>query len=65
MKRRDLLKELQRIAKDAGAEYEETEGGRHTKVTIGDNKTVVPRHPEIADNLAKQIIKQAKGEDTK
>ena len=65
MKRRDLMKALKRIAKDAEVEYTETEGGRHTKVTVGENTTFVPRHNEIGEHLAEEIIKQAKGEDTK
>lgn len=65
MKRRDLLNKLKRIAKDQGVDYIVTEGGRHTRVDVGENTTQVPRHNEIGDMLAKQIIKQAEGKDTK
>ncbi|MHA7299550.1 type II toxin-antitoxin system HicA family toxin [Pseudarthrobacter sp. MDT1-22] len=34
-------------------------------MNIGENTTFVPRHNEIGEKLAKQIMKQAKGEDTK
>lgn len=64
MKRRDLLARLKRTAKDRGVDYTLTEGGRHTRVDVGENTTYVPRHVEIGDMLAKQIIKQAEGKDT-
>lgn len=38
-----------------------TEGGRHTQITIGPHVTYVPRHREIDEHLAKEILKQAKG----
>ena len=63
MKRRDLLKQLQRIAKDQGVKLKIREGGSHTVVKIGDQSTTVPRHKEISDRLAKIILKQAKGEE--
>ncbi|MFJ4264855.1 type II toxin-antitoxin system HicA family toxin [Paenarthrobacter nicotinovorans] len=65
MKCRDLLSKLKRTAKDLGVDYSAEEGGRHTRVTIGGNTTFVPRHNEIGEKLAKEIMKQAKGEDTK
>lgn len=58
IKRRDLLKKLERVARDRGEKLEITEGGRHTKIKIGQSQTVVPRHTEIADLLAKKIVKQ-------
>ncbi|MCO4262530.1 type II toxin-antitoxin system HicA family toxin [Pseudarthrobacter sp. MDT3-26] len=65
MKRRELLNQLKQTAKDLDVEYTTEEGGRHTRVNVGDNTTFVPRHNEIGEKLAKQIMKQAKGEDTK
>ena len=65
MKRRALLNQLKRTARDLGVEYTAEEGGRHTRVNVGENTTFVPRHIEIGEKLAKQILKQAKGEDTK
>lgn len=35
-----------------------TEGGNHTKVVIGDARTVMPRHNEINEETAKAILKQ-------
>ena len=35
-----------------------TEGGNHTKVKVGDNRTTVPRHNEVNEITAKAILKQ-------
>lgn len=35
-----------------------TEGGRHTKVQIGDRRSVVPRHTEINEITARAILRQ-------
>lgn len=59
MERRDLLKRLEKMAKEQGATFSTSEGGRHTIVHIGDYKTVVPRHREINEMLARAIIKEA------
>lgn len=61
MKRTDLLKQLRAIAKQKGLQYEESEGGRHTKVVIGTSQTAVPRHNDINELTAKGIIKHMKG----
>jgi hypothetical protein len=61
VKRRDLIKELKAIAKAARTMYVETEGGSHTKVTIGDKQTTVPRHSEINEITAKSILKHMRG----
>lgn len=59
MKRRDLLKEAKRIAKERGESYELTEGGNHSIIRIGNDVPVsVPRHIEINELTAKAIIKQ-------
>ena len=61
MKRRDLLKRLEAIAKQQGVELLQEEGGSHTKVYIGDKQSVVARHNEINDMTAKGIIKHFGG----
>lgn len=58
MKRKDLMKKLAEKAKAEGADLELTEGGNHTKVKIGDKRTVVARHNEINEITAKAILKQ-------
>lgn len=58
MKRGDLMKRLADAAKAAGLPMEVTEGGNHTKVSIGDRRTVVPRHGEVNEVTARAILKQ-------
>ncbi len=55
------MKRLSKMAKADGLTMEITEGGNHTKVTIGDRAFTVPRHNEIGESLAKAILKQAGG----
>lgn len=52
------MKTLRQHAKDLDVDMVETEGGSHTKVVIGDRRTVVPRHSEINEITAKSILKQ-------
>lgn len=58
MKRRDLLNQIRQYAADNGLDLTETEGGNHTKIAVGNKRTVVARHNEIPDVLAKKIMKQ-------
>ena len=58
MKRRDLIQRLSVEAKRLGLNMQVTEGGGHTKVAIGDRRTVVPRHNEINEITARAILKQ-------
>ena len=58
MKRTDLMKRLRQHANDAGQDMLVTEGGNHTKVVIGQARTVVPRHREINERTAQAILKQ-------
>ena len=58
MKRRDLMKILQDHAKATGQDMIVTEGANHTKVTIDDRATTVPRHNEINELTARGILKQ-------
>jgi hypothetical protein len=52
------MNRLKAEAKGRGVEMEVTEGGSHTKVAIGDDQTVVPRHNEINEITAWAILKQ-------
>ena len=56
MKRRDLVKRINEIARTQNQTAVWVEGGSHTKVTIGGRSTVVPRHKEVKEPLAKKII---------
>lgn len=59
MKRRDLLKKLDRIAREQGETLEEVrEGGSHTIYRVGPKQFPVPRHNEINELTAKSILKQ-------
>ena len=58
VKRRELLKEVKLYAKETGESWSVTEGGSHSKVTVGTRTTFVPRHTEIKESLAKIIRKQ-------
>lgn len=51
------MKKLAAKAKEQGVDLETKEGGSHTKVTIGNLRTVVPRHNEINELTANSILK--------
>lgn len=63
MQRRELVKRLRDIAKANGLTLTLTEGGKHTKVTLGEKQTVIPRHTEINENTARAIIAQLTPEE--
>ncbi|TWS25607.1 hypothetical protein FK530_23085 [Tsukamurella conjunctivitidis] len=63
MKRRDIIKRLRQIAKDRGEELILVEGGRHTKASIGDRNTTIPRHNEVNEMTANSIIKHMEGKE--
>lgn len=52
------MKRLAEQAKSEGLDLITKEGGSHTKVTIGTRNSVVPRHSEVNEITAKQIMKQ-------
>lgn len=52
-----------KIAKANGFDMVTTEGGSHTKVEVGNRRTVVPRHAEINEITAKKIRQQLGMED--
>ena len=57
-KRKDILKAIAAHAKATGLEMTITEGGNHTKVQVGDKRTIVARHKEINELTTKAIYKQ-------
>lgn len=70
MKRRDLIKRIDRMAKDSGLDWASKPGkqtGPHEDFFLAGRKIPVPRHAEIGEMLARAIIKQAQavidGED--
>ena len=60
MKRRDLIRELLRISETQGLSLTLTEGSRHTKIRIGEWRSVIPRHREIDESLARSIIRNCR-----
>lgn len=58
VQRSDLMKRLRHQARARGVEMVLTEGAKHTKVVIGEARTVVPRHSEINERTARAILKQ-------
>jgi mRNA interferase HicA len=60
MKRRELMKRLEDIAKGKGATMTVTEGGSHTKVRFdGEVVTLVGRHNEVPERTARGSLKTA------
>lgn len=52
------MSKIAEYARSSGQTLTVEEGGRHTKVKVGDKQTVVPRHKEISDYTAASILKQ-------
>jgi hypothetical protein len=65
VKRRDLLKELKRRAALAGLPLSFSEGGNHTKATVGNRTAPIPRHREISDLTASAIFTQLDLKDSR
>ncbi len=62
MKRRELLRRIDRIAKSKGVTATYTEGRRHTKVELNGRRTTIPRHREINELTALGILDYLEGE---
>jgi len=60
VKRRDLIVAINKIAKSKGLTPQWTEGGRHSKVTLGSSAVSVPRHNEVNEDTAKAILNQVR-----
>lgn len=57
-KRKDIIKAIRAHAKTHDLELTIAEGGNHTKIVLGDKRSVVARHAEINDHTARAIYKQ-------
>jgi len=62
MKRTELIREINRIAKAQGKTASYAEGGKHTVVRLGSRQTTIPRHTEINEFTAKAILAHIRGE---
>jgi len=59
MKRTHLEKRLKAIAKQKGVALTSREGGNHSIFIINGTRIPVPRHREIDERLARQILSDA------
>lgn len=58
-KQRELLKRLRKAAKARGLSFElERHGGNHDVYSLDGLRKIVPRHAEIADQMAEVIFRQ-------
>ena len=57
MKRRDLIRVIERRALMMGLEVTLREGGRHSIITVGSYVTIIPRHREIHSGTVDAIMK--------
>jgi hypothetical protein len=66
VRRRDLERRIRQIAKAKGLAVEWPNKGRnapHDKVRVGDRQTLIPRHKEIAELTAQDILRTLEGKD--
>lgn len=57
-KRKVIIKTINDYAKANGLGVTFSEGANHTKVVLGERRTVIGRHAEINELTAKAIYKQ-------
>ena len=59
MKPAELLRRLRRLAAKRGLEVEISQGNNHTKVTLGDRRSVIGRHStDLKTGTLNGILKQ-------
>ena len=56
MKRKDLIRRINELARARGLECIWRQGGRHTVVRLGEQETSIPRHREINEITARKIL---------
>ena len=62
MKRRDLLRVIRTHAMNAGKTYTLSEGGSHSRVSVGNTKVSIPRHREVPLGTVKIIMRTLESE---
>lgn len=63
MKRKDLLKRMNAEARRQGVAWVLVrEGGNHSVYRVGNTTIPVPRHREIGERMAQEILRQAEPE---
>jgi mRNA interferase HicA len=60
VKKRDLEKTLRQLAKTAGVDFQYVGGTKHEKFKLNGIVLLIPRHREINEITAAEIIKAAK-----
>lgn len=59
MKKRDLLKRLGALAREAGVEFTLVRhGGSHDLYALGGRSITIPRHKELNELLARGILRE-------
>ncbi|AQA13019.1 type II toxin-antitoxin system HicA family toxin [Streptomyces malaysiensis] len=62
MKKRDLLRRLRAIAAEKGSDLVLVrQGGGHEVYGLNGARLIVPRHNEIAEGTARDIVRAAEG----
>ena len=51
------MKIIRSAAKSQGLSYTLSEGGAHTRVTVGSTAISIPRHSEISTGTVRSIVK--------
>lgn len=62
MKRIDLLRKIRRISRKRGIGITESEGGSHTKLTVGHTKLIIGRHRELKPGETRAILQTLENE---
>jgi hypothetical protein len=58
MKRRAILKRIKAAAHSQGLEFREVELTNHTGIVVGETRSTLGRHSEIAEGTAHAFFKQ-------
>jgi hypothetical protein len=62
MKKQAVLKKIKAAAKARGLDYREVELTNHTGIIVGETRSTIGRHSEVADGTAKAFFKQFENE---
>ena len=62
MKKQAVLKKIKTAAKAHGLEYREVELTNHTGIIVGETRSTIGRHSEVADGTARAFYKQFENE---
>jgi hypothetical protein len=62
MKRRDLLRVIRKRAAREGKSYTLSEGGSHSRLTVGNTKVSIPRHREIPLGTVRAVVRTLESE---